>query len=168
MLRGCSFIFLAPVSFRTIFLAKNLFGFGLTAAQLVLLYGLLCFTSGRPPALLAVETVCWVVFAALVNATMGNMRSITAPKKVDPSRISRRQASQLSGLLAIGIMLVVAGVGAGLLFVARLVGVVWLPLPILAGLAFGAFALYWAGLNRVDAMALGHREGLIEELSKTE
>jgi ABC-2 type transport system permease protein len=163
---GVQFYFMAPIEIRSVILAKNLFGFTITAVQLVLVYLVLMFSVGTPPALIAISTVCWVVFACMVNATIGNMRSITAPKKVDPAKISRKQASQLSALLCIGIMLAVAGLGAGLLALGEFARLPWLPIPILMALALGAFALYMAGLNRIDSMALNHRETLIEELSK--
>jgi ABC-2 type transport system permease protein len=163
---GVQFYFMAPIEMRSVILAKNLFGFAVTAVQLVLVYLVLTFTAGTPPLLMTLGTVCWVVFACMVNATVGNMRSITAPKKVDPSKISRKQASQLSALLCIGIMLAVAGLGAGILALAQFASLPWLPIPVLLSLALGAFALYVAGLNRMDSMALNHRETLIEELSK--
>jgi ABC-2 type transport system permease protein len=163
---GVQFYFLAPVSLRSVFLAKNLFSFGITAVQVVLVYLVLVFTSGPPPLLVTLSTLCWIVLACLVNAAIGNMRSITAPKKIDPSKISRKQASQLSALMCIGIMVAIAGLGVGLISLGRLAAIDWLPIPVLLGLAFGAFALYLAGLNRVDALALDHRETLIEELSK--
>ena len=85
---------------------------------------------------------------------------------VDPSKISRKQASQLSALMCIGIMLVVGAVGAGVIGLSEFAGLHWLPIPILIALAFGAFALYITGLNKVDSLALTHREALVEELSK--
>ena len=165
---GVQFYFISPVPFRTIFLSKNIFGFAITLIQLVLLYVLLTFTQGAPPLLLTLDTLCWVIFAALVNVTVGNMRSITTPKKIDPGKISRKQASQLSALLALALMLAAIALGAATLALGRFLGVNWLPIPVFLGLAAGAAALYWAGLNRVDAMAQNHRESLIEELSKTE
>lgn len=163
---GVQFYFMAPISMRTVMLAKNLFSFSITALQLALVYAVITFTSQAPPILIAVSTVCWVVLACLVNATIGNMRSITAPKKIDPSKISRKQASQLSALMCIGIMLAVGAVGAGVIALSTLVNLPWLPIPILIALAFGAFALYITGLNNVDSLALLHRESLVEELSK--
>lgn len=163
---GVQFYFLAPVSFRSLFLAKNLFGFGVNIVQIVLLYIILTFTAGMPGFWITLSTLSWLVFAVLINATIGNMRSITAPKKVDPSKLSRKQASQLSALLSLGIMLVIGAFGAGLIFLARNLALPWLPVPILLALALGAFALYITGLSRLDALALTHRETLIEELSK--
>jgi ABC-2 type transport system permease protein len=164
---GVQFYFMAPIQIRSVILAKNLFGFSITILQLALVYLVLMFTIGAPPILITISTVFWVVFACLVNATVGNMRSITAPKKIDPAKISRKQASQLSALMCIGIMLAVAGLGAALIGLSKFAGRDWLPIPFLLAFALGALALYIAGLNRIDSIALNHRETLIEELSKT-
>jgi ABC-2 type transport system permease protein len=164
---GVQFYFIAPISMRSVMLGKNLFGFSITAVQLLLVYALLAFTSGAPPVVITLATICWVIFASLVNATIGNMRSILSPKKIDPSKISRKQASQLSALLCIGILIVIAGLGAGVVALAQYLNLPWLPIPVLLTLAVGAFALYLAGLNGLDRMALNNRETLIEELSKT-
>ena len=163
---GVQFYFLAPVEMRTVVLAKNLFGFSLAALQVVLLYGVLLFSSGRPPVLITLATVCWVVFAALVNATIGNVRSITAPKKMDPGRVARKQASPLSALMSVGAMLAVAALGAGLLGLASLLRQPWLPVPVLLACDGGAVLWYLAGLGRVDGIARSHRETFLEELSK--
>ncbi len=163
---GVQFYFLAPIPIRTIFLAKNLFSFLINIVQLILVYLLLVFTTGAPPLLIALDTICWAVFAAVVNVTFGNMRSITAPKKLDPSKMSRKQASQLSGLISLGIMLVIGGLGYGLLVLANLFTLPWLPILILLILDFGALALYAASLSRLDVMVLNHRETLLEELTK--
>jgi ABC-2 type transport system permease protein len=163
---GVQMYFMAPIQLRSVILAKNLFGFAITAVQLVLVYIVISFTSSPPPILITLSTLCWAVFACLVNATVGNIRSITTPKKIDPSKISRKQASQLSALMCIGIMFVVGALGAGVIGLSHFAGMPWLPIPILAALAFGAFALYITGLNKVDALALDHREALVEELSK--
>jgi ABC-2 type transport system permease protein len=163
---GVQFYFLAPVTLRSVMLGKNLFSFSIIALQVALVYLMLIFTSGAPPLAMTLSTIAWVAFACLVNTTVGNMRSIKAPKKIDPSKISRRQQSQLSALLCLGLMLVASGLGAGLIALAKFARMPWLAVPILAGLAVGAFALYVAGLNRVDGMALDCREDLVEELSK--
>lgn len=163
---GVQFYFLAPIKMRSVLLAKNLFSFAITGLQLVLVYGVISFTSTQPPILITISTTCWVVLACLVNATVGNMRSIIAPKKIDPSKISRKQASQLSALMCVGIMVVLGAMGAGIIFLGQFLNLAWLPIPILVALAFGAFALYITGLNNVDQLALAHRESLVEELSK--
>ncbi len=165
---GIQFYFLSPVAFHTIFLAKNLFSFAIPAVQIVLIYALMTFTVGAPGLIITLSVIAWIAFATIVNVTVGNLRSITTPKKIDPAKVSRRQASQLSALIALGIMLAVTGLGFIVLFAARAIHQTWLPIPIFLALAAGAFALYWAQLARVDTMAATHRETLIAELSKVE
>ena len=165
---GIQFYFLSPVPFQSIFLAKNLFNFAIPALQLVLLYTLLTFTAGSPGILIVLSVLSWMIFATLVNVTVGNIRSITAPKKIDPGRVSRRQASQLSALLALVLMLAAIALGAIVLLGSRYEHLEWLPIPIFTVLAAAAFVVYWSVLTRIDALAAKHRETLIEELSKVE
>ncbi len=163
---GIQSYLLAPIRMRDVFVAKNLLGFALSSVQLVLVYLVVVFTSGPPPALLAVATVLWLLFATFTNAAIGNIRSITTPKQVDPNKVARRQASQLSALMSLGIMLVASGLGAGLIVLGNFLGLPWLPIPILLACAIAAFAFYFSGLNRIDPLVSSHRETLIEELCK--
>ena len=163
---GVQFYFIAPIEFRSVMIAKNLFSFALVLLEAVIIYGVICYVSAPPPLLITISTVLWLLFAVLANVTAGNIRSIVAPKKMDPSKLSRKQTSQLSALLSVLLVLVVSGVGFGVLFAGKAMGMPWLPIPIFLALAVGAFALYVAGLSRVDALAMNNRESLIEELSK--
>ena len=163
---GIQGYFLAPISMRSVILAKNLFNFGVNALQVVLAFLVVSISYAPPPLWIAISTILWVVLASLINTTIGNMRSIIAPKKIDPNKVSRKQASQLSALMCIGIMLAVGALGAGVMALGQHFRMSWLPIPILATLAVGAFILYMTGLNHVDRMILTHRELLIEELSK--
>ena len=116
--------------------------------------------------MIVAATVCWLIFAVLVNVTIGNRRSITAPKKQDPSKMQRRQASQLSALLSIGVILLVAGLGAGIIFLGSYLGMPWASVGVLLVLAGIAAAFYVVGLNKLDALASANRETMIEELCK--
>ena len=116
--------------------------------------------------MITITTICWAIFSALFNVTFGNMRSITTPKRIDPSKMSRRQASQLSALISLALTLVAGAVGFGILGLATLTGIAWLPIPILLALDAGAFALYVSSLSRLDAMVQNNRETILEELTK--
>ena len=163
---GIQSYLLAPIRMRDVFLAKNLLGFGLSAVQLGLVYAVVVFTSGRPPLLLTIATILWLLFATFTNAAIGNIRSITTPKKVDPNKVTRRQASQLSALMSLGIMLGASALGAGLVLLAQRLDLLWLPIPVLLVCAGVAFGFYVRGLDRIDGLVYSHRETLIEELSK--
>lgn len=163
---GVQFYFLAPIEFRSVMIAKNLFSFALVFVEALILYGVICYVAVPPPPLITLSTLLWLVFAVLTNVTAGNIRSILAPKKMDPSKLSRKQASPLSGLLSVLLVLVLGAVGGAVLEAGMHLGLPWLPIPILLALAIGAFAVYRVGLSRVDALAMAHRENLVEELSK--
>ena len=164
---GVQFYFLAPVRLHTILFAKNVFTFAISAIEAVIVYAVLCIVTVRPPLLPVLGTLCWLLFAVLVNVTVGNMRSIIAPKKMDPGKLSRRQASQLSALMSIGILLAVAALGAGVFLLSARLDVPWLPIPVFLALAATAAAFYIKGLKSLDALAHKHRETMIEELCKT-
>ncbi len=164
---GVQFYFLAPVPLKTVLLAKNLFSFAIAALEASVVYVVLCFVASRPPLAVTVSTLCWLAFAVLVNVTVGNMRSITAPKKMDPSKLSRGQASQLSALMSVGIMIAMAGLGFALIAGGAYLHQPWLAAPVLAVMAACACAVYVVGLNNLDALAYRNRETMMEALAKT-
>ena len=165
---GIQLYFLAPVRLGDVLLAKNLFGFALGAAEFVVIFALLAYTSGTPPLATVLGTLGWLCFASLINVTIGNRRSITAPKKMDPSKLARRQAGQLSALISVGLMLILATLGFGLLGLATYLQRPWLPAPIFAVLALAAFFIYRHNLKGLDQLAADNRETLVAELCKTE
>ncbi len=165
---GIQLYFLAPIHLGDVLLAKNLFGFLLAAAEFLIILALLSYTTGAPPLPVVIGTLGWLLFASLVNVTLGNRRSITSPKKMDPSKLARRQASQLSALISVGLMLTLALIGFALLALAAWLHQPWLPAPIFAVLAIAAFFIYRRSLQGIDTLAASHRETLIEELCKTQ
>jgi ABC-2 type transport system permease protein len=163
---GVQFYFLAPTSFRTIILAKNLLGFLFAAVDVILIYLVITFMTGRPPLSITLITLVWAALAVFINTTVGNIRSFTAPKKLDPAKIGRKQTSQMSALLAVGLMLLTAAAGFGLVFLSRNSRMLWLPLPVLLIMAVIAFEFYIAGLARVDRLAAIYRDSLLDELTR--
>jgi ABC-2 type transport system permease protein len=163
---GVQLYFMAPGRMRDIFLAKNLTGFLLNLVELVLVFAVIGFVAHPPSLVIALATICWLLFATFINGAVGNLRSLAAPKKIDLTKASRKQASQLSVLIALGILVACAGIGFAVLVLAGYFGRPWLMIPILFALATAAFAFYLIVLNRLDTIALNHREALTEELCK--
>jgi ABC-2 type transport system permease protein len=164
---GVQLYFLAPIRLRNIFLAKNLVGFLLNLIELVLIFAVISFVAHPPSLLITLATVCWLVFATLTNGAIGNLRSLAAPKKIDLSKISRKQTSQLSALIALAIVIACFGVGYAGVVLANYYNRPWLMIPLFLILAAAAFIFYIQVLNRLDTIALTHREELAEELCKT-
>jgi ABC-2 type transport system permease protein len=163
---GVQLYFMAPARMRDIFLAKNLTGFLLNLVELVVIFAVIAFVAHPPALVIALATICWLLFATFINGAVGNLRSLAAPKKIDLTKASRRQASQLSVLIALGILVACAGIGFAVLVLAADFGRPWLMVPILLALAIAAFTFYLVVLNRLDTIALNHREALAEELCK--
>jgi len=163
---GVQFYFLSPTRLRDVFLAKNLTGFLLTFVELVLIFVVIALVAHPPSLVIALATICWLLFTTFINGAVGNLRSLSAPKKIDLSKVSRKQASQLSVLIALGILAACLGIGYGVVILANNFGRPWLMVPIFLGLAIIGFIFYLNVLNRLDAIALEHREALSEELCK--
>ena len=163
---GVQLYFIAPTRMRDVFLAKNLTGFLLNLIELILVFAVITVVAQRPSFIITFATTCWLLFATFLNGAIGNLRSLIAPKKVDLTKASRRQASQLSVLLALGILVACAGIGFAVIFLANYLGRPWLMIAILLALAAAAFFFYLTILNRLDTIALNHRESLAEELCK--
>jgi ABC-2 type transport system permease protein len=164
---GVQLYFMAPGRMRDVFLAKNLTGFLLNLVELVLVFAVIAFVAHPPSLVISLATVCWLLFATFINGAVGNLRSLAAPKKIDLSKASRKQASQLSVLIALGILVACAGIGFAVLVLARDFNRPWLMIPVMLALAVAAFTFYLIVLNRLDTIALNHREALAEELCKT-
>ncbi len=163
---GVQLYFMAPARMRDIFLAKNLTGFLLNLVELVVIFAVIAFVAQPPALVIALATICWLLFATFINGAVGNLRSLAAPKKIDLTKASRKQASQLSVLIALGILVACAAIGFAVLVLAGYFGRPWLMIPILLALAIAAFTFYVVVLNRLDTIALHHREALAEELCK--
>jgi ABC-2 type transport system permease protein len=163
---GVQLYFIAPARMRDIFLAKNLTGFFLNLVELIVIFAVIAFVAHPPSLIIALATISWLLFATFISGAVGNLRSLAAPKKIDLTKASRRQASQLSVLIALGILVVCAGIGFAVLVLASDFNRPWLMIPVMLALAIAAFTFYLIVLNRLDTIALNHREALTEELCK--
>ena len=163
---GSQVYFLAPVRMRDVLLAKNLLNLVIAAVEVVAVVVLVTAVAAPPSGALLIGSLFWAGATLLVAITVGNYRSLNTPKRIDPGRTAQKQASPLSALLSMGILLVAAGVGWSVMTLASSFHMTWvLPVAMLL-LLVAAAAVYWNNLQRMDAYALVHRESLFEELSK--
>jgi ABC-2 type transport system permease protein len=163
---GIQLYFIAPIRLRDIFLAKNLIIFLLNLIELILIYVVICFVAHPPSLVIGLATTCWLLFSTFLNGAIGNYRSLSAPKKVDLAKASRKQTSQLSALIALGIAILCCILGYAIVAFTNHLHHPWLMIPIFLTLAVIGFILYLQVLNRLDTFALNHREQLAEELCK--
>ena len=163
---GAQLYFIAPVRMRDILLAKNLLGSLMALAEIALIFVIISYMSGVPSLQTAVAAVFWAVGTLAVNMIFGNRRSITSPKRVDPQKTMRRQASQVSALIAMAVMMVSSGVAAGVFFLCFRMHSMWALVPVFAAFAAVGVWLYLQSLKTIDRFALDHREELLLELCK--
>ena len=163
---GAQFYFMAPVPLRDVFLAKNMIQFLLTLFEVCAVIAIVSYVTGPPKALDVTFVVLWATATMLLNTTLGNLRSIAAPKKVNPGRSINRAQSQLSAWIAIGMLAGCAGIGAGLQYLAAYLHLRFVGLSLVALFAAGAFFAYSQGLRGIDLYAMDRRDTLFEELGK--
>ncbi|WP_158789651.1 hypothetical protein [Granulicella sp. L46] len=163
---GAQFYFMAPVRMRDILLAKNLLGSAMAGVEIVLIFVIVSYMAGVPSLQTAVAAIFWAVGTLAVNMIFGNQRSITSPKKMDLQKAMRRQASQVSGLIAMAVLMVSSGVAAGIFFLCFWLHALWALVPIFAVFAAVGVGFYLQSLKTIDRFALDHREELLLELCK--
>jgi len=164
---GVQFYFVSPVRFRQILLAKNLAHTGILALEVSVVWITVCFLFAPPSAAIMAATLAGILFAVLVNLAAGNVLSLYSPKKIDFGTFGRQHGSQATVFASLGVQFAVFALAFITLFLARAYGKIWIASVIFFALAAIAFAGYVLVLSRADQMALGRREVLTAELSRT-
>ncbi|MFP5208524.1 MAG: hypothetical protein ACLGRW_04455 [Acidobacteriota bacterium] len=165
---GIQLLFLSPTPVRTVLLAKNLFHALIFALVALAAGALACLRLGAPdPAWLAV-TVAWLVFALPLHLAVGNLFSLTMPRRINLSRIGRQRGAGASGLLSMLVQVAVVAVGAVAVTLCWYFGHFWLAAPLLLALAIPSLLVWMRTLAGAEAMANRHRDELISTLAKTE
>ena len=163
---GAQLYFLAPIRMRDVFLAKNLLSVLMALLEMALIFAIVTYMSGLPSLKIALASVLWAIGTIAINLILGNRRSLSSPKKIDVQKMSRRQASQLSAFISMGILLVSSGLAAGLYALCFWQHQMWAVVPIFAIFAAVCISLYLRSLNSIERHALDHREELFTELCK--
>lgn len=163
---GVQMYFVSPVRFRDILLAKNLAHVCVMALEMLIVWCAVALMYRPPSPEIAVATLAGILFALLVNFTIGNLLSLHSPKKIDFGAFGRQRASSITAFASLGIQLAVFGIAALTLLAARAWGRIWLAAVIFLILAAIAVIFYMVVLNRADGIALARRESLIAELSR--
>ena len=163
---GAQFYFFAPVSLREVFFAKNVFALLLALVDIVIVVLIISFVAGRPRLGDCVFALLWAAGTLLLNTTLGNLRSISAPKKVNPGKTMNKAQSAVSGYIAIGILAGCVALGLGCEMLATYLERPWVGLALMAGFAAAGLLVYAQGLRGIETYALDRRDTLFEELGK--
>jgi ABC-2 type transport system permease protein len=165
---GTQFFFASPARFRQIMLGKNLAHTAVFAVEVLLVWLGTCLLY-RPPSIgVTLATLAGILFVLPIDLAAGNLFSIYSPSRVEAGVFGRQRASLTTVLASFGIRGSLFGVGAMMLWLSRIYGNSWMELLIFLLPAAVAVAAYVFALDRVDGMALKHRENLISNLGRSQ
>jgi ABC-2 type transport system permease protein len=163
---GIQFFFASPVRFRQILAGKNLAHSTVFALEVVLVW-LGTRLLYRPPSIrMTVATLACILFVLPIDFAAGNLFSIYSPSRIEAGVFGRQRASVTTVLASFGIRAALFSAASLLLSLSRASGnfakdiVIFVP-PI----AF-AFTSYAFVLDRIDHIALGHRENLTSQVGR--
>ena len=164
---GVQFYFMAPLRMRDVMLAKNLMVFAIFVIEAVLIYISSAFIALPTPLDLTVAVIAWSLFTLLVNMSVGNIRSVVAPKGVDALRVRSQNVSGLSSIISLAIVALSVGLGTGTFFLCEILDAGYWPAALIFSIlaAFG-FVPYLSVLGKMDGIAASHVEDLTRVLGK--
>jgi ABC-2 type transport system permease protein len=164
---GVQFYLFSPISFQQIAKAKNLAQVAVLLVEVTILW-LGVSVIYRPPRLgVLALTVAWLLFAAPINFSIGNLLSVYSPKRVEYFTFGRQRASEVTLVISLAVQLALIAVGALAISLARLYANLWFGTTMLVLLALGSIAGYATVLTRIDRLAMERRDVLVAELCRT-
>lgn len=166
--QGIQLYFLSPTPMRTVLLAKNLLHSAVFAVAMVIAGVLAALRLGHPGDVMLAVTVAWLLFVLPINLAVGNVFSLTMPYRINPGRISRQRGSQANTLLSLLAQVGELAVGAAVLELCSIGGMLWLAIPSFLVLAAVAVFVWMRILGNADDIASQHKDLLIATLIKAE
>jgi ABC-2 type transport system permease protein len=163
--RGIERYFLAPIKFRDVMLAKNLFHGTLVGLEALLVLGVLTAMGDPPGLLIILATWAALPFAALMHFGVGNWLSLQYPRKFEFG-MRRQRPSGMTMVFSFGLLAAVMGtiVGVGAICM-WLVGLWFLPIVYLA-LSGAAMVVYRLMLDSTSQQAITQRDALLDQLAR--
>lgn len=163
---GAQLYFIAPVRLRDIFFAKNVFTTLVALVEVLIVIALINYVAGRPSLIDCIFALLWAFAALLLNTTVGNLRSVSAPKKIDPGKTMRKAQHPVSSYIAMGILAGCAAFGAAAEAIGIYLHRAWVGPAIMVAFALAAVIVYERGLRGIETYTLDRRDSLFEELGK--
>jgi ABC-2 type transport system permease protein len=165
---GTQFFFASPVRFRQIMTGKNLAHLAIFILEVVLVWMGTCLLYRLPSLGVTLTTLAAMLFVVPIDLAAGNLFSLYSPSRVEAGVFGRQRASLTTVLASFAIRGALFGASAMMFWLSSGYRNSWIELPIFLLPAGLAFAVYVFALDRVDGIALAHRENLISHLGRRE
>ena len=163
--RGVERLFLAPVKFSDVMLAKNLFHGGLLVFESLLVLALVTVMGHPPSVLILLATWTGLLFAALIHLGVGNWLSLQFPRKFEFG-VKRQRPSGLTMLISFGLFFAEMGLISAAAFLCNWLAGLWLLPVVYLALSAAALAAYRLILKGTTRQANLQRDALLEALSR--
>lgn len=164
--RGIQTYFTSPLSFREVFLGKNIIQATITGFEVLLSMFAVFYFAGRPSWPVICATIAAVIFFVSGQLAIANWSSLNFPRKLNFGQIRGQRQSGMAALVSFGTQLLLGAISAPILFLGRLTGNPWLPAEVFTFLAIGAILGYSSSLEPLARLAEQKKESLIEALCR--
>jgi ABC-2 type transport system permease protein len=164
--KGIQTFFTSPVSFREVFLGKNLLQVAMLTFELTLSMAAFSYLVGLPSLPVLTATLAAIVFNVTGQLAIANWSSLSFPRKLNFGQMRGQRQSGMAALVGFGTQILLGGISAPILFMSRWTGNAWLPAEVFAFLAAAAIAGYTSSLDPLAALAEKKKETLIDALSR--
>jgi ABC-2 type transport system permease protein len=164
--KGIQTYFTSPVSFREVFLGKNLLQLAMLAFELTLSMIAFSYLVGMPSLPLLLATLAAIIFNFTGQLVIANWSSLCFPRKLNFGQMRGQRQSGMAVLVSFGTQILLGGISAPILFMSRWTGDKWVPLEVFAFLAAAAIAGYSSSLEPLASLAEKKKETLIDALSR--
>ena len=164
--KGIQTFFTSPVSFREVFLGKNLLQAGMLAFELTLSMAAFFYLVELPSLPILLATLAAIVFNVIGQLVIANWSSLCFPRKLNFGQMRGQRQSGMAVLVSFGAQILLGGISAPILFMSRWTGDKWVPAEVFTFLAAAAIAGYSSSLNPLAALAEKKKESLIDALSR--
>lgn len=164
--KGVQTFFTVPVSFRQVFLGKNLLQVAMLAFELTLSMLAFSYLVGLPSLPVLMATLAAIIFNIAGQLTIANWSSLTFPRKLNFGQMRGQRQSGMAVLVSFGVQILLFGICTPVLFMSRWTGDKWLPAEVFAFLAAATIAGYISSLDSLAGLAEKKKETLIDALSR--
>jgi len=164
--KGIQTYFTSPLSFRDVFLGKNLLQVAMLTFELTLSIAAFSYLVGVPSLPVLLATLAAIVFNVAGQLSIANWSSLSFPRKLNFGQMRGQRQSGMAVLVSFATQILLAGISAPILFLSRWTGDRWLPAEVFVFLAAAAMVGYSSSLNPLSLLAEKKKETLIDALSK--
>lgn len=164
--RGIQTYFTSPVSFREVFLGKNLVQLAISVFELTLSIVMFSYVVGLPSPPVFVATLAAIVFVLSGQLAIANWSSLNFPRKLIFGQMRGQRQSGMAALVSLGTQLILGVISAPVLFASRWTGNPWLSAEIFTFLSAVAILGYVSSLEPLAQLAEKKKESLIEALCR--